>query len=76
VERGGAATDLATKAKIRRLVDAENKDRESLYREIASANNYGAERVGDIRAIFAQTWKEKAEPGWWIQAADGGWRQK
>ncbi len=76
VERGAASVDLATKAKVRRLVDAENKDRESLYREIATANKFGAERVADIRSIFAQTWKDKAEPGWWIQAADGSWKKK
>lgn len=75
VERG-AALDLAAKAKVRRLVDAENKDREALYREIASANNFGAERVADIRSIFASTWKDKAEPGWWTQGSDGSWKQK
>lgn len=76
VERDAAALDLATRARVRRLVDAENKDRESLYREIATANSFGAERVADIRSIFAQTWKEKAERGWWIQAGDGSWKQK
>lgn len=75
VERDAAGLDLAAKAKLRRLIDAENKDRETLYREIAAANKYGPERVADIRNIFAQTWKDKAEPGWWIQ--DGGsWRKK
>jgi uncharacterized protein YdbL (DUF1318 family) len=74
--RDAAGLDLATRAKIRRLVDAENKDRESLYREIATANNFGSERVADIRSIFAQTWKDKAEPGWWVQGADGSWKRK
>lgn len=76
VERDGSGADLATKAKVRRLVDAENRDREALYREIATANNYGSERVGDIRRIFAQTWKDKAEAGWWIQDASGAWKRK
>jgi uncharacterized protein YdbL (DUF1318 family) len=76
VVREVAGMDLAAKAKVRRLADAENKDREALYREIAAANNYGAERVSDIRAIFAQAWTDKAEPGWWVQGADGAWRQK
>lgn len=76
VAREPAGLDLATRAKLRRLVDAENKDRQALYREIASANNFGAERVGDIRGIFAQTWKEKAEAGWWVQGADGAWKRK
>jgi uncharacterized protein YdbL (DUF1318 family) len=76
VSRDAAGGDLAIRAKIRRLVDAENKDREALYREIATANNFGAERVADIRAIFAQTWRDKAEPGWWVQGADGSWKKK
>lgn len=74
--RGVDGLDLAAKARVKRLVDAENKDREALYREIATANNFGADRVGDIRSIFAQTWKDKAERGWWIQAADGSWARK
>jgi uncharacterized protein len=75
VIRDAGSLDLAGKAKVKRLVDAENSDRESLYREIATANNFGAERVADIRAIFAQTWKEKAEPGWWVQSPAGAWSQ-
>lgn len=74
--RDEGGLDLAAKAKVRRLVDAENKDREALYREIATANNYGADRIADIRSIFASTWKAKAEPGWWVQGADGAWKKK
>jgi uncharacterized protein YdbL (DUF1318 family) len=76
VVRDAAALDLASKARVKRLVDAENKDREDLYKEIATANDFGAERVADIRSIFSQTWKDKAEPGWWIQSAAGAWSQK
>lgn len=76
VVRDAAALDLASKAKVKRLVDAENKDREELYREIATANSYGAERVADIRSIFAQTWKDKAEPGWWVETSAGTWSRK
>jgi uncharacterized protein YdbL (DUF1318 family) len=70
--------DLALKdqAEVRRLVGAENRDRLSLYGEIAKANDFGAERVADIQSIFAQTWKDKAEKGWWIQSADGTWKQR
>jgi uncharacterized protein YdbL (DUF1318 family) len=76
VVRDAAGLDLAAKAKVKRLVDAENTDRDSLYREIATANNYGADRVSDIRTIFAQTWRDKAEPGWWVQGPDGSWKRK
>jgi uncharacterized protein YdbL (DUF1318 family) len=66
---------LRDQATIRRLVEAENRDRKSLYREIAKANNFGDERVADIQRIFAETWIGKAEKGWWVQNADGTWRQ-
>lgn len=70
---GVALRDQAT---VRRLVEAENRDRESLYQEIAKANNFGADRVADIRKIFADTWIQKAEKGWPIQKADGSWGVK
>ena len=53
--------DLKDQASVRRLVEAENRDRMSLYAEIAKANNFGSERVEDIRKIFAEVWVEKAE---------------
>jgi uncharacterized protein YdbL (DUF1318 family) len=67
---------LGDQAKIRRLVGAENRDREALYAEIAEANGYGRERIGDIQRIFADTWIEKAEKGWPIQSPSGEWTKK
>ncbi|HYC53798.1 MAG TPA: YdbL family protein [Candidatus Binatia bacterium] len=68
--------DLAGKATVRRLVEAENRDRAQLYKEIAAANGFGSERVRDIQGIFAETWAAKAEAGWWVQDAAGSWRQR
>jgi uncharacterized protein YdbL (DUF1318 family) len=67
------AVALRDRATIRRLVDAENRDRASLYKEIAKANDFGEDRVPDIQRIFAETWIEKAEPGWPIQKPNGSW---
>jgi len=64
---------LRDQATVRRLVEAENRDREILYQEISKANKFGAERVDDIRTIFAETWIAKAEKGWPIQNKDGAW---
>jgi uncharacterized protein YdbL (DUF1318 family) len=64
---------LRDQANVRRLVDAENRDRTSLYRAIAEANDLDASRVADIQKIFADTWIEKAETGWPIQKPDGSW---
>ena|ERR1700687_493356 len=67
---------LRDQATVRRLVEAENADRKTLYREIARANKFGDDRVPDIQRIFAETWTGKAEPGWWIQKPDGTWVKK
>lgn len=67
---------LREQATVRRLVEAENRDRETLYEEIAKANNFGADRVPDIRKIFAETWTQKAEKGWPVQKSDGSWTKK
>jgi uncharacterized protein YdbL (DUF1318 family) len=58
---------------VRKLVDAENRDRLRLYREIARANDLGKDRVPEIQKIFAETWIEKAEPGWSVQQSNGMW---
>jgi uncharacterized protein len=76
VVRDLSTVALRSQAEIRRLVEAENRDRASLYREIAKANNFGDERVNDIQKIFAQTWIDKAEKGWPIQKPDGSWATK
>ena len=67
---------LREQATARRLIEAENADRKTLYKEIAQANKFGDERVDDIQRIFADTWIDKAEKGWWVQKADGSWAKK
>lgn len=64
---------LRERAKVKRLVSAENKDRDALYRAIAAANQNPswAER---IRQIFAKQWQDSAPSGAWVES--GGWRQK
>jgi len=73
VVRDAEGVPLRDRATVRRLVDAENRDRASLYREIARANDFGDERVADIQRIFAETWIDKAERGWPVQKPDGSW---
>ena len=67
---------LKERALLKRLVKAENADRNALYLEIARANNISADKVEDIRRIFAKSWAKKARPGWWIQGPDGRWYRK
>lgn len=67
---------LKERAEVQQLVDAENRDRESLYAEIAKANNFPQGSVAKIKSIFARSWAEQAQPGWWIQDAQGNWKKK
>jgi uncharacterized protein YdbL (DUF1318 family) len=68
--------NLKERAEVQQLVDAENRDREALYLEIAKANNIAKESVPKIKTIFARSWIEQAQPGWWIQDAQGNWKKK
>jgi uncharacterized protein len=68
--------NLKERAEVQQLIDAENRDREALYLEIAKANNIAQESVPKIRMIFAKSWIEQAQPGWWIQDPQGNWKKK
>ena len=68
--------NLKERAETKQLVDAENRDRENLYVEIAKANNMSNETVPKIKGIFARSWLEQARPGWWIQDSQGNWKKK
>jgi len=65
---------LAQRNTIRQLVDAENKDRNALYKAIAAANGH-PEWEGQIRDTFAQRWIAKASPGWYYRKG-ADWQQK
>jgi len=70
------AAPLAERATVKRLVAEDNRDRTSLYAEIARANGH-AEWEADIRKTFARRWIETgANPGWYYQDAGGKWMQK
>ena len=73
--RDANAVPLAERNAVRKLVADENNERNTLYREIASANGH-TEWESDIRATFAQRWIAKARAGWWYRNAAGGWVQK
>ncbi len=60
---------------VRQLVADENRDRDALYREIASANGH-PEWEDQIRATFSKRWIANARSGWYYQNDAGDWRQK
>lgn len=67
---------LKERAEVQQLINAENRDREALYGEIAKANNISTENVPKIKSIFARSWLEQARSGWWIQDNQGNWKRK
>ncbi len=68
--------NLKERAETKQLVDAENRDRENLYAEIAKANNMAKDSIPKIKAIFARSWLEQTRPGWWLQDSQGNWKRK
>jgi len=73
--RDANAVPLAARQSVNALVEAENQDRNAMYREIARANGH-PEWEADIRSTFAQRWIQLARPGWWYQSVDGSWVRK
>jgi uncharacterized protein YdbL (DUF1318 family) len=76
VLRSTAALQRQDKANLVRLINAENEDREALYLEIAKANDFGPDKVPEIKKIFASSWIKNAQRGWFIQGPDGEWSRK
>jgi uncharacterized protein YdbL (DUF1318 family) len=68
--------NLKERAEVQQLIGAENRDREALYLEIAKANDIAKESVPKIKTIFAKSWIEQAQSGWWIQDTQGNWKKK
>lgn len=73
--RDANAVALADRNRLRKLVADDNSDRNSLYREIASANGH-PEWEADIRSTFAERWIANARPGWYYKSKSGGWTKK
>ncbi len=72
--RDANAVPLKDRQGVNSLVNAENSDRNALYKEIATANGH-PEWEAEVRSTFAQRWVQKAQGGWWYQDA-GGWAKK
>jgi uncharacterized protein YdbL (DUF1318 family) len=71
--RDESGLDLKNKANLRKLVTAENSDRKALYLEILKANNLETRFLPEVEKLFANSWRNKAIAGSWIQKDDGSW---
>jgi uncharacterized protein YdbL (DUF1318 family) len=74
--RNTAGLNLQERSLANKLIDQENKDRSALYSEIATANKLGPESASQIKKIFANSWREKSQSGWWVQDDNGNWTKK
>ena len=61
--------------KIAGLITEENKDRETMYREIARANGR-PDWESQLQTIFGSRWIKRAPLGWYIRDSRGQWRIK
>ncbi|MDY7093786.1 MAG: DUF1318 domain-containing protein [Acidobacteriota bacterium] len=68
--------DLRQRAEVQRLVKAENGDRDRMFEEIAAATGAEMSQLPQIRRTYAETLRQKADRGTWIQEPDGSWRRK
>ncbi len=74
--RNVSGLSVKQRARLNKLVKAENKDREALYAEVAKALNIAPDQVSRVAKIFAGKWHETCRKGWWIQLDDGTWTRK
>jgi uncharacterized protein YdbL (DUF1318 family) len=74
--RNTADLNLKEKADVARLVDQINQHRNALYSEIVKANKLEANSLPQVQKIFANSWRGKSQPGWWIQNDNGDWEKK
>jgi uncharacterized protein len=70
------ALSLQERGQAGALVQQENNDRLSLYKEIATANKLGPESVPQIQKTFANSWRDQSQAGWWVQNNGGAWEKK
>ena len=66
---------LPDRAGIEALVTDDNKDRSTLYREIARANGH-PDWETDLRATFGRRWFGRAPSGWYYRDGAGAWTRK
>ncbi|OPY64307.1 MAG: hypothetical protein A4E63_03536 [Syntrophorhabdus sp. PtaU1.Bin050] len=74
--RDTSPLNLKEKADVARLADQENRDRRALYSEIVKANSLKPESLPQVQKLFANSWRGKSQPNWWIQNDSNGWEKK
>ncbi len=76
VIKDASSLNLRERAIVKRLLDAENRDRRSLYKAVASALHVPASEISRLQQIFAKEWQKTAPNGTWIEVSPGKWQRK
>jgi hypothetical protein len=71
-----AVKDPKDRDAVQRLVDEENADRTTQFAEVAKAEKADASQIPKIQERYAQTFRDRAKAGEWIQLPDGVWKKK
>lgn len=66
-------SEYLSDAKLKKLIDDENRDRKELYAQIAKETNATPEFVAEQNARRNY---QRAKPGEYLRTADGRWEQK
>ena len=74
--RNREGLSLRDKAKVKQLVEAENKDRAVLYKEVSKALQIDPTQIARLQKIFAKEWQKTVPSGTWVQTEDGNWEKK
>ena len=72
----GLVKSLKDSTEAAAVVQAENQDRETIYRAIVDQNHLGPSGITEVRSVFAEVQRGKARPGDSIQLRSGEWIQK
>jgi uncharacterized protein YdbL (DUF1318 family) len=67
---------IRDKARVNRLMAAENSDRKALYKAVAQALKIDGSQTPRLGKIFAKEWQRTAPKGTWMEVKPGEWKRK
>ncbi len=75
-DREGHVAVLGSGSEVKALVDAENRDRETIYQSEVRGKNLPPDAITAIRSAFAEEQRARADAGEKIQLPSGEWKTK
>ncbi|MEM1180547.1 MAG: DUF1318 domain-containing protein [Acidobacteriota bacterium] len=70
------ALELRDRAAVQKLIREENADRDRMFKEIAAATKADLSQLPQIQTTYAETLRQNAKAGDWIQSPNGAWARK